>query len=569
MNIQRALKNRMVPRTEETGLKLPSRAADRYIVKRQDQQWVHTSVEELPKLIGDGVELAVWEDRTTANSGKDGSIQGREIFRINKGADSLLSEVDDLSDFLDAPELPKTLDLSKPVGRNPGDSYNDIIKEIGNGGYDAKHYTVRVAPDFEKETILGLSSMKAEATQDLDSFSLDFLPFPYLAVEVNGEAATYKHDKNELNVTPKKPIKDGEEFDVDVLYQGAPHEVKESFVFDLPFGMRFVEGALVTISEPRSTRGWFPCNDHPSDKATFDFELGVPLGYEAHASGLQQSEKHIEGGNARQLDFSPKDPMAPYVVALNAFKSEDFESWTQVSSRGVPIENSVPIDSNQSAKDTLNKTPQILDFLESFLGDYPFEVLGNHNFKKLFGGAFEAQTRNVYTQRTMESQRVDLEGPVIHFPTEVVAHETAHQWFGDSVSIGRWRDIWMKEAFATYFGAAYAAHDFGVDLDQHMSTRYERARNRVSGYIPGDPETQKMYSGDAYNLMAGGVHALRKELGDGDFKKVLKTFLTDYAGDSAEITDFVATCEETTGKDLKAFFNKWVYAEHLPKRLPE
>ena len=127
----------------------------------------------------------------------------------------------------------------------------------------------------------------------------------------------------------------------------------------------------------------------------------------------------------------------------------------------------------------------------------------------------------------------------------------------------------MKEAFATYFGAAYAAHDFGVDLDQHMSTRYERARNRVSGYIPGDPETQKMYSGDAYNLMAGGVHALRKELGDGDFKKVLKTFLTDYAGDSAEITDFVATCEETTGKDLKAFFNKWVYAEHLPKRLPE
>lgn len=568
MNIQRTLKDRMVPRTEQTGLKLPSRAADRYIVKQKDDEWVHTSVDELPKLIADGVELAVWEDRKTAASGKDGRIQGREISRISKGAGVLLSDIDELSDVIDSPQLPHSLDLSKPAPGAAGDSYNDIIKEIGNGGYDAKHYTVRVAPDFEKETILGLSTMKAEATRDLNSFTLDFLPFPHVAVEVNGEVATYQQQKNELRVTPKKPIKDGEQFDVDVLYHGAPHEVKESFVFDLPFGMRFVDGALVTISEPRSTRGWFPCNDHPSDKATFDFELGVPVGYQAHASGLKSSEKQIEGGNGNQLNYRPRDPMAPYVVALNAFKSEDFETWTQTSSSGVPIENSVPVDSKQSAKDALNKTPEILDFLESFLGDYPFEVLGNHNFKKLFGGAFEAQTRNVYTQETMEMERVDTDGPIIHFPTEVVAHETAHQWFGDSVSIGRWRDIWMKEAFATYFGAAYAAHDFGVDVDQHMKTRYERARSRVSGYVPGDPETKKMYSGDAYNLMAGGVHALRKELGDADFKKVLKTFLTDYAGESAEITDFVASCEETTGKDLKAFFNKWVYTDHLPKRLP-
>jgi aminopeptidase N len=137
------------------------------------------------------------------------------------------------------------------------------------------------------------------------------------------------------------------------------------------------------------------------------------------------------------------------------------------------------------------------------------------------------------------------------------------------VSITRWRDIWMKEAFATYFGAAYAAFDHGVDVDQHMKTRYERSRLRVSDYVPGEPDARKMYSGDAYNLMAGGVHALRKELGDGDFKKVLQTFLNDYAGKSAEITDFVASCEETTKKDLKPFFNKWVYSAHLPKRLPE
>lgn len=568
MNIQRALKDRMIPLTERTGAKLPSRAADRYLVKKTEDRWEHTETSQLSSHVNDGTELAIWEDRETGAGGKDGKIQGREIYRIKNGAEALLSDLDDISGVLDNPSLPKEIDLHSPDSKRALDSYNDIIQQIGNGGYDAKHYTVRIAPDFEKETILGLTTMKAEATQDLESFSLDFLEFPHVAVEVNGETAGIRQHDGELKVFPEKTLKEGEEFQVDVLYNGAPHEVKESFIYNLPFGMRFVEGALSTISEPRSTRGWFPCNDHPSDKATFDFEIAVPQGYEAQASGLLASEKSIEGGNSKELAFRPRDPMAPYVVALNVFKSEDFKVWEQTSDSGVPIENSVPIDSKPVAIESLNKTPKVLTFLEEFLGDYPFEVLGNHNFKKLFGGAFEAQTRNVYTQRTMEREHVDPDGPSIHFPTEVVAHETAHQWFGDSVSIHRWRDIWMKEAFATYFGAAFAAFDHGVDVDEHMKKRYEISRSRVSGYVPGDPKTKKMYSGDAYNLMAGGVHALRKELGDEDFKKVLKTFLTDYAGKSAEITDFVASCEETTGRDLKALFNRWVYSAKLPKRLP-
>lgn len=569
MNISRAIKDRMIPRGEGTGAKLSSRAADRYLVAKKDDDWKHVQTKELSSLVEDGVELAIWEDRAGGRHGKDGKIQGHEVFRIKAGAEALLSDLDDISGTLDAPRLPREIDLHSEASTDALKSYNDIIQEVGNGGYDAKHYQVRLDTDFENETILGHTTMTAQATQDLDSFSLDFLPFPQVFVEVNGKEAKIKHEENELKIFPKDPLKEGEEFEVDVLYDGEPHEVRESFVFDLPFGMRFVEGAICTISEPRSTRGWFPCNDHPSDKATFGFEITVPQGYEANASGPLESERPVANGNKRELTFNPREPMAPYVVAMNAFKSDQFEVWHQESESGVPIENSVPIDSKPSAKEVLNKTPDALKFLESFLGDYPFEVLGNHNFKKLFGGAFEAQTRNVYTQRLMESERVDLDGPVIHFPTEVLAHETAHQWFGDSVSLKRWRDIWMKEAFATYFGAAYAAHDYGVDFDEHMKVRYARARQRVSGYVPGDPNAKKMYSGDAYNLMAGGVHALRKEIGEQDFRTVLKTFLTDYAGDAAEITDFVAHCEEATGRDLKEFFNKWVFAAHLPKRLPE
>lgn len=557
----------MIPRGQGEGAKLPSLAGDRYVVKREKKRWQHIQTAELPQLVKDGVELAVWEDRPTKIREKDGKIQHRELSRISKNAKALL-DPESMTAVLDAPTLPKRLNLKDSAKQQPLKSYNDIIGEVGNGGYDVAHYEVRLDADFESKSILGLTTVKAKATQDLESLSLDFMPFPHVIVEVNGEAARFKQENNELQVVPEKPIERGQDFSVDVLYEGAPHEVRESFIGDLPFGMRFVDGALSTISEPRSTRGWFPCNDHPADKATFDFEIAVPKGYEANAGGLLAEEKVIENGAKRQLTFRPRDPMAPYVVPLNAFKSEDYDIWSQASGNGVPIENSLPKDSKPIAREVLNKTPQVVDFLESYLGDYPFEVLGNHNFRGLFGGAFEAQTRNVYTQSLMEIESVNPGGSMIHPPTEVLAHEITHQWFGDSVSINRWKDIWMKEAFATYFGAAYAAHEYGVDLDAHMNVRYERARARVSDYVPGDLNPQTMYSGDAYNLMAGGVHALRKELGEESFKTVVKTFLNDYAGKSVEITDFVTSCEELTGKNLKPFFNKWVYASRLPEKLP-
>ncbi len=102
-----------------------------------------------------------------------------------------------------------------------------------------------------------------------------------------------------------------------------------------------------------------------------------------------------------------------------------------------------------------------------------------------------------------------------------------------------------------------------------MDERYEFSRSKVRDYIPGEPNAQKMYSGDAYNLMAGSVHALRKTVGEENFKEVVKTFLTDYNGESAEVTDFVATAEEVSGQDLKEFFNKWVFAAQMPSKLPK
>lgn len=560
------IRDRMVPRTNRNGAKLPSRSGDRYVVKKREGQWTHVEVAELSSLVKDGAELAIWEDKAGQRHGKDGGIQDRELTRIESGAEALLGDLDALAPQLDREDLGHTISLESP---NPHatKSYNDIVSQIGNGGYDAKHYTVRVDPDFESKTIFGHTTMKAKAEQDLESFSMDFMPFPSMMVVVNGEAAAVSHEENELQIRPKQAIKNGQDFAVDVLYEGAPHEVKEKYIFNLPFGMRFVDGALSTISEPRAARGWFPSNDHPSDKATFDIQVKVPAGYEANASGLKaSSQRTTEGG--QELNFEPRDPMATYLVGLNAFKSEDYEVWEQTSGSGVPIENSIPADSRPMARDVLNKSPQMLDFLESYLGDYPFEVLGNHTFRGLFGGAFEAQTRNVYTHRLMELGVPSDTRSSLHWPTEVLAHETAHQWFGDAVSINRWRDIWLKEAFATYFGAAYAAEDFGVDLDQHMKERYEHSRTRVTDYVPGEPNAKKMYSADAYNLMAGSVHALRKELGDAQFKKVLQNFLTDYNGEAAEITDFVATCEETSGRDMKEFFNKWVFTDRLPKRLP-
>ena len=339
----------MVPRSLNTGAKLPSHSADRYLVARDNKEWTHIRSSDLQSLVKENSELAIWEDKSDRRHGKNGKIDAREITRISGGSEALLGDIGEISHQLDQAELGHEITLKGPASRGT-DTYNDIVSEIGNGGYNAQHYTVRVEPDFEKKTIFGHTTMKAKADQKLESFSLDFMPFPASFAVVNGKLAETRQKDNEFEIIPQTPIKEGEGFQVDVLYEGAPHEVKEEYSHNLPFGMRFVDGALSTVSEPRAARGWFPSNDHPSDKATFDIEVTVPQGYEANASGTVESIETQENGD-KTYRFEPKDEMATYLIGLNAFKENEFEVWQQESGRGVPIENSVPADTKPMARD--------------------------------------------------------------------------------------------------------------------------------------------------------------------------------------------------------------------------
>ncbi len=515
--------------------------------------------------------VAEWQDQPQL-SAKDGLIQDNEVSVIDsQSANLLLQETDKVLKQLTAQASANKplIDLAELISDKPiaGDkAIADIIPQVGNGGYDVQHYNVDLTLTNPKTADLKTKvTLDAIAHSNLKEFTLDFKPFDYVKVTVNGNKAQFNMQDDELTVKPQTALKHNEPFQVEIEYEGSPSVVRESLIHGTEVGLKNHQGTLTTLGEPRGNKNWLPSNNHPSDKATYDFSITTPQNYTSSANG-PLTEKMTNPDGTVTSKFTMDSPMASYLAGINIWETDKYDSWTQPSVNGVSIEHSAPKNADPLIRETLNKTPKMLNFLESWMGPYPFKNLGNHVFDKFFSGGLEVQSRNVYGSAVVADPS---------FGTEVVAHETAHQWFGDSVSIKKWQDIWLKEAFATYFGIAYLAHEeaakSGISeaeaMDKIFEKRYAYARNHKTSE-PGDPKPETMYSYQHYLKMAAGVHALRKTVGDEQFRDIITTFTQTYKDQSVEVTDFIKVAQDVSQKDLTQLFDTWVYSERQPRDFP-
>ena len=432
-----------------------------------------------------------------------------------------------------------------------GDS---LYPDFGNGGYEAEHYTLDITVNnIVTSDLSAIVSIEANALQDLSSFNLDFVGFEINEITVNGESAEFERTESELTVYPSSAIAKDEAFTVIVQYAGSPEEM-QSVALPVQTGWVTVEGGSFVMSEPDGSASFYPVNDHPLDKATYTFRVTVPAPLEVAANGVLTET--INNGDTNTFIFEVRDPMASYLTTINI---DEFEIETSQSQTGIPIRDYYSSTLAEEYRKPFARQAEMIDYFSEIFGPYPFEVYGSMLMDTEFGSALENQTLSIYGTDMIDLDNVE--------ETELtVAHELSHQWFGDSVSVADWSDIWLNEGFATYSEGLWIEHTSGREsLDDWVKFIYSDVITYPEYYpAPGNPPADDLFNGGVY--VRGGLllHALRLEVGDENFFAILQTYFERYQGGNASTADFIAIAEEISAKDLSTFFDAWLFNEAIP-----
>jgi len=427
-----------------------------------------------------------------------------------------------------------------------GDPYFPLA---GNGGIDVQSYDLDLdyEPPAEGADLVGQLDGRATITlvptKDLASFHLDLRNLEVESVTVNGKRARYTHENTELEITPRPKLREGRTTEVVIEYGGAttrPTDVEGAL-----YGwVTTADGAMV-VSEPDGSPTWYPVNDHPTDKATYTFEITVPQGLVAVANGELVDESVSNGRTTWSWDAP--DPMASYLVTSTV---GNFELNTSYADDGTPIIDAVDKDLAPSASESLTLVPEMMAFFTERYGDYPFTTYGNIVDDDSTGYALETQTRSFYSE-------VAVEG--------TVAHELGHQWMGNHVSPQEWDEIWLNESWATYSTWLW-------DEEQGRATAQESFEEVLAtpaddpfwDVVISDPGATNLFAGAVYDRGAATLHALRNEIGDDAFFALAQTWVERYGGGTASTADFIALAEEVSGQDLETLFAVWIETPQRP-----
>jgi aminopeptidase N len=435
-----------------------------------------------------------------------------------------------------------------------GDPY---FPDMGNGGYDVRHYTLDLDVDMERNRLEAIATLEATATEPLGRFNLDFAGFDIGSLTVNGAAAGFERDGGELSVTPAQPLSAGDEFTAVVEYSGTPGEGLPPDVPEYSVGWTYYGDGVFVAGEPGGSSGWYPVNEHPLDKAAYTFRITVPAPFEAAANGVLVET--IRDNGRTTYVWQMDEPMASYLATIGI---AEFDERTVESAGGVPVRNyfgqGVPRDSVEA----FDPLPDMIDYYASLFGPYPFDAYGVVVHDLSLGFALETQTLSVFGRSFVDE--------------DVVAHELAHQWFGDSVSLAGWQHIWLNEGFAMYASTLWQEHAEGpaaaadtmTFMYGDMANTYSEVNGARNPVIVGDPGPERLFDWSIYARGALTLHALRARVGDEVFFKILQAYYQRFRDSNASTDDFIAVAEEASGEELGDFFEAWLFRVELPD-IPE
>lgn len=434
----------------------------------------------------------------------------------------------------------------RPTTAGIGDPY---YPALGDPSYQVHHYDLALRIDPRAGTVSGTATIRATARQRLSGFQVDLAGLGVQRVTVNGTRTTTHQDHDKVVITLRAPLARGAPFSFVVTYGGHPSPGIVPSV-GLPNGWITNGATSFALGEPDGARRWFPANDHPTEKATYTFQLTVPAGLATVANGRLIG--HSASASAVTDTWREDAPMAPYlaqVVVGNLTVDQ------HPGPAGILLRNAYSPDTQAAAAPAVADTAAMLTFFADQFGPYPFHEYGVVVPDMRIGGfGFESQTLSLLAPDAFRDRTA---------VSTTLAHELAHQWFGDDVSPASWRDIWLNEGFATYAEWLWEDHALGVTLGSSVA----EARRALGGSLPtpvDNPGVDAMFGPTVYQRGALTLDALRRTVGDPTFFAILRSYVNRFAGRSATTRDFIAVADAIAQRDLRPLFTAWLGAGSLP-----
>ncbi len=430
--------------------------------------------------------------------------------------------------------------------------FRAYLQQAPEHNFDVLHYAYDWKIDYNSRHIQGKASMRVRSLdENLNKITIHLGDAMVVShISQAQMSLNFVHQNDLLEIFLNQIYASGKEFEVEIAYQGYPEE-------GLNFAAHQSQPIIWSLDEPISARHWFPCYDLPDDKATVDMDITVPSPLVVASNGTLLGQKDNSDGTVTYT-WQETYPISSYLIFVAASNYAVF-SDTYDSEKG-PMEVTFYAypEHLSLAKQDFSVTVPMIEFYSGVFGEYPF-LNEKYGMAVIPGGtSMEHQTCTSLSEKAVLGT---------HSYDSLIAHELAHQWWGDLLTPADWADIWLNEGFATYSDALWWENLYGLEgLKTRMAEIKEAYFTRHTGveHPLYNPPTGHLFCAAEYDKAACVLHMLRSVVGDDNFWKILKKYAQDFAYATVATQDFQKVCEEESTQSLDWFFDQWVYQAGYP-----